>query len=105
MLHFINKAFVIHLKQFCSNACPQECYSIEYKLDTSSQFNFPALSYLRFLQASDESISKRFPAVNVSNADLSQLSEKSFLRVIVYYDNLIYTSFNESQAVTSIVIY
>ncbi len=88
------------LKQLCSNACPQECNSIEYKLDTSSQFNFPTLSYLRFLQASDESISKRFPAVNVSNADLSQWTQESFLRVIVNYDNLFYTSFSESQAVT-----
>ncbi len=88
------------LNQLCSTACPQECKSIEYKMDTSSKFKFPTLSYLHFLQASDESISNRFPDVNTSDTDVTRWAQESFLKVIVNYDNLFYTSFDESPAVS-----
>ena len=88
------------LNKLCSNACPQECNSISYNMDTSSKFKFPTLSYLHFLQASDESVSKYFPNINVSDTDLVRWAQESFLKVIVNYDNLFYTSFDESAAVS-----
>ena len=87
------------LNQLCSNACPQKCNSIEYNIETSSKFKFPTLSYLHFLQASDQSISSRFP-VNVSDDILTGWADESFLKVVVNYDNLYHTSFDESPAVS-----
>ena len=83
------------LNQLCSNACPQKCNSIEYNIETSSKFKFPTLSYLHFLQASDQSISSRFP-VNVSEYILTGWADESFLKVVVNYDNLYYASLDES---------
>ena len=71
------------LKDLCSNACPQECNSIDYKMDASSKFRFPTLSYLHFLQAGEEKLSDNFPHDNISDTDLARWAQESFVKLVV----------------------
>ena len=87
------------LNELCENACPQKCTTMFYDLETASKFNFPTLSYLHFLQASEESISSKFP-VGTNDTFSIEFARNGFLKVVVNYDNLYYTSFHESPSVT-----
>jgi hypothetical protein len=91
---------VTDLNELCENACPQKCTAMSYNLETASKFNFPTLSYLHFLQASEESISSKFP-VETSDTFSKEFARNGFLKVVVNYDNLYYTSFRESPSVTA----
>ena len=96
---FDNYYAAADLNYLCENACPQKCTTMAYNLETSSKFSFPTLSYLRFLQASEESVSSKFP-VGTNDSFSIEFSRNGFLKVVVNYDNLYYTSFHESPSVT-----
>ncbi len=82
----------------CESACAEQCDSVEYKLDVS-QATFPTLTYLKVLQT-DYNNGFIFPGTNVSDAELEKFGRESFLKVVVNYDNLYYTSIEESPSTT-----
>ncbi len=82
------------LKQVCESACPQKCNSIEYELSVSTA-TFPTLSYLKNLQAVSDILPK-----NLSDSELKDFGREGMLKLIVNYDDLYYTSIDESQKKT-----
>ncbi len=85
------------LNSFCENACPSQCQSIEYKLGLSTS-SFPTLSYAKSIQDSHLNVNN-FPS-DINDTELIEFCNKGFLKVIVSYDNLYYTSVDEVPAMT-----
>ncbi len=85
------------LNSFRENACPSQCQSIEYKLGLSTS-SFPTLSYAKSIQASHLNFNK-FPS-EINDIELIEFFNKGFLKVIVSYDNLYYSSVDEVSAMT-----
>ena len=83
------------LNSLCEYACPSQCKTIEYNLGLST-CAFPTLSYARNLQTSDWG---KFP-YDINDTELIQFCREGFLKVIVSYDNLYYTSVDEVPSMT-----
>ena len=83
------------LNSLCDNACPQQCNMAEFKL-ALSMASFPTLNYLKIQQTSSNK-GYMFPQ-NVTNAELQSFASKGFLKLIINYNNLYYTSIDESPA-------
>ncbi len=88
------------LNQICNNACLTQCQSIQYDLSLSTAA-FPTLSYLKKVQSFNEF---KFP-LYVSDLELIEFAHLGYLKVIVNYENLYYTLFDESPAITSDMIF
>jgi hypothetical protein len=84
------------LNEICEFACPQQCSTIEYNLDISSA-TFPTFSYLKYKQ-SDSFHGYMFPQ---DDAELMEFARQGFLKLIVNYDNLYYTSIDESPQIST----
>ena len=78
--------------------CPQQCNLIEYDLTISSA-TFPTFNYLQNL-ATDRLTANFFPS-NASKEDLIVFANIGFLKLIVNYDNLFYTSYTDNPSITS----
>jgi hypothetical protein len=90
------------LNSLCENACPSQCQSIEYKLGLSTS-SFPTLSYAKSIQASSSNWYNIFSTLNntaLNDSELIEFCNKGFLKVIISYDNLYYTSVDEVPAMT-----
>ena len=98
-LNQFNAYFTISdINSICENACPEQCSMINYDFQISTS-SFPTFNYLKLLQSSS-SYHKFFPQ-NVSDLELASFGRQGFLKVIVNYDNLYYTSINESPQMDS----
>jgi hypothetical protein len=97
MLDYLSFFSKSDLNRLCENACPRRCQSIEYKLGLSTS-SFPTLSYAKTIQASHLNLNK-FPSY-INDTELIEFCNKGFLKVIVSYDNLYYTSVDEVPAIT-----
>ena len=86
----------------CKSACPEKCHTIEYDLMTNSMATFPTLTYLKNQQAGNWS-SYMFP--NGTDADLIEFGRTGFLKLIINYDNLYYTSIVEHPSTSSNVLF
>lgn len=82
---------------FCESACPQQCNEFNYDT-TYNMATFPTSSYLRYL-SQDEFTSRFFPQ-GQSESNLTEFARQSFLKIIVNYDNLYYTSIEENPQTT-----
>jgi hypothetical protein len=78
------------LNSLCENACKQQCQSIEYKLSLSTSV-FPTLSYAEDIK---KGYSRLFP-FKATDAELMDFVKNGFLKLIVNYENLRYTSVDE----------
>ena len=86
------------LNSFCNNACPERCNTIEYHLSVSMAA-FPTFSYLKNQQTTYRN-AYMFPQ-NVNDAYLKKFGRQGFLKFTVNYDNLYYTSIDDSPAITA----
>ena len=86
------------LNYLCDNACPLKCNVIEYPLSLSMAV-FPTINYVKNQQTTDKNL-QLFPQ-NVSDLDLLEFASKGFLKFTVNYDNLYYTSIDDSPAMSS----
>ena len=84
------------LNDLCDNACPFQCKTINYKLGLSSSV-FPTLSYAKALQINDAVFSFH---TDVNDSDLIEMAKNGYLKVILNYENLYYTSVDEVPAMT-----
>jgi hypothetical protein len=85
------------LKKNCDYACPQKCNTIDYELEVSSA-TYPNFLYLKKLQ-SDKQFG-RLILKNVSDNELKDFGREGMLKLIVNYENLYYTSIDESPKIT-----
>jgi hypothetical protein len=88
------------LNSLCDNACKDRCQSIEYKLS----FSYSAFPTLSYAQDINNSFSRFFPGTDTDDK-LMDFFKKGFLKLIVNYDNLRYTSVDEVPAVTANIVY
>ena len=86
------------INEFCQNACPIKCNTVDYTLKTSKA-KFPTLTYLKNQQHGWYN-GFYFPQ-NVSDRDLMNFARSSFLRLIINYDNLYVTKIAEKPKMTS----
>ena len=86
------------INAICDYACPEQCNVIDYALTTSSKSYFPNLIYLKDQQTSSKGY--MFPQ-NLSDTDLTSFARQGFLKVIINYKNLYYTSFDDNPAMQS----
>ncbi len=96
------------IKAVCESACPQQCYKAKYNLYISTA-TFPTLSYLKkkipyFVQGKysngTEYESYFFPQ-DRSDSEIMDFAREGFLKFIVNYENLYYTTVDESPKVTT----
>ena len=81
--------------------CPQQCEIIDYDLKTTFA-KFPTYTYLKNL-ATDQYTNLYFPtniSDNVTEDELIQFANIGFLKVIVNYDTLYYTKYEDQPAKT-----
>jgi hypothetical protein len=96
---------VADLKNVCDSACPQQCNSVEYNLGVSMA-TYPSLSYLKSIQGTylaneDGTPSSFFFPQDVDDANLLEFARIGFLKLILNYENLYYTSVDDSPKITS----
>ena len=82
------------INAICESACPEQCNIIEYDL-TTTEATFPTFSYAKLLQINDSSYSSFLP-FDVSDTSLANFTRMGFLKLVVNYDQLYYTSYDES---------
>ena len=87
------------MSELCESACPEQCNIIDYELTSRSKAYFPNLIYLKDHQTSD-SKGYLFPQ-NQTDSDLIQFARQGFLKLVVNYESLYYTSINDNAAMTS----
>lgn len=89
---------ITNIEYLCQSSCPIECETITYEL-SSYQAQFPTDSYLEYLMVDE--ISKSFFPQNITvNSEIEDFVSKSFLRLIINYDELFYTTITDSAAIT-----
>lgn len=90
------------INALCESACPKQCHTIDYKLVTNSMATFPTLTYLRNQLAGNWS-NYMFP--NTSDSALIEFAKNGFLKLIINYDNLYYTSIDEVPVMSSSALF
>ena len=82
--------------------CPQQCKIIKYDLKLST-FKYPTYAYM-YNMATNNNTSEKLPLYykpNLSSTELMKYAKKSVLKLVINYDNLYYTSYDDSPAITS----
>lgn len=80
------------LNSLCGSACLEECSIVEYDASVTMS-NFPTLTYLQNLQSG---VSASLFPQNVEDIELLGFGQQGFLRTVINYDNLFYTTIDES---------
>ena len=81
--------------------CPQQCNTIEYDLKLSAS-TFPTYTYMYNL-ATNTDTSLKLPLYynqNLSSTELMDYAKKGVLKLVINYDNLYYTSYDDSPSIT-----
>ena len=95
---FKNTYTTSDIDSLCENACPEKCNHLDYDLVSTSSA-FPSYNYLKILQSSIK-YGSLFPQ-GVSDNDLVEFARNGFLRLIVNYDKIYYTSLIEHASMDS----
>lgn len=81
--------------QLCDNVCIQECNTQEFDVSLNMA-TFPTLSYLKFL-SSYENTAILFPS---TESQLMSFGQQGFVKIVIDYDQLYYTSIDEQAQTT-----
>ena len=81
--------------------CPQQCNTIEYDLESSAS-TYPTYTYM-YNMATNNNTSAMLPLYynqNLSSSELMDYAEKGVLKLVINYDNLYYTSYDDNPTIT-----
>ena len=95
---FNTKYTTSDINSFCENACPQQCNTFNYLLQTS-KVSYPSFKYLKLLQTSSY-YPRKFPQ-NVSDSELIEFARNGLVKFSINNANSYITCISETPVMDS----